>query len=487
LTFARERLALWLAWVLPAALFLATAYRDVGYWDTGEMDTVPYIMGIAHPTGFPAYVLLGWIVTHVLPFGTVAFRMTVISVASLATAAFVIARIVYERFGNAWAGAIAAWIFATGGVVWAHATKAEVHAFATLATAATLYCALRWYRDGETRWFYFGAIAWSVGIATHPVCALLLPGLLVLLIARLHRLPSKTLIGAIALACGIVIAFYAYIPLRSAYVNAHGLDPQRAFGLPAGRPFFDYDNASTWDGLRAEVSGSDFDVNGGLRAIVSPDVYARRGHLYLEALRDEFTWFGLVLLAGGIAYGFARDRFITSVLLVCGAVAVPFALGYRDETDLGRYFMTSFVVCGIFIGGAIAGAARFASWSRPLVPAGATALAVVLGSTQPNFFHQPSDDRPRREIAAVERITDPNAVIVANWAYGTPLAYAAYVDRSFGPRGLDVAWIDDDADYVREWAKTRPVYYVGGIPGSVPGYRLEALSVRPPIYRLVKL
>ena len=59
MTFARERLALWLAWLVPLALFLATAYRDVGYWDTGEMDTVPYILGIAHPTGFPAYVLLG--------------------------------------------------------------------------------------------------------------------------------------------------------------------------------------------------------------------------------------------------------------------------------------------------------------------------------------------------------------------------------------------------------------------------------------------
>lgn len=486
MTLARERLPLWLAWALPAALFLATAYRDVGYWDTGEMDTVPYLLGIAHPTGFPAYVLLGWVVTHVLPVGTVAFRMSLISVASLSVVALLIARIVYERYGNAWAGAVAAWIFAAGGAVWAHATKAEVHAFAALAIAATLYCALRWYRDGETRWFYLGAVAWSVGIATHPVCALLLPGLLVLLIARLHRLPSKTLIGAIALACGIVVAFYAYLPLRSAYVNAHAGDPQRALGLPAGRPFFDYDHPSTWDGLRAEISGSDFDVNGGLRAIVAPDVYARRGHLYLEALRDEFTWFGLALLACGIAYGLARDRLIAGVLLLCGAVAVPFALGYPDETDLGRYFITSFVVASIFIGGAIAGAARFASWSRLLAPVCAAAIAVYLAWSQPHFFAQPSDDRARKAIETVERITDPNAMIVANWAYGTPLAYAAYVDRSFGARGLDVAWIDDDADYVREWAKTRPVYYVGSIPGSVPGYRLEALTVRPPIYRLVK-
>jgi hypothetical protein len=486
LTFARERLPLLLAWLVPFALFLATAYRDVGYWDTGEMDVVPYIAGIAHPTGFPAYIIVGWLVTHLVPFGEVAFRMTLLSVASLSLAAFVIARIVYERYENAWAGAAAAWIFAAGGDVWAHATKAEVHAVAALATVATLYCALRWFRTGETRTFYFGAVAWAIGIATHPVCALLLPGLLVLLIGRLHRLPSKTLIGAIAIAAAVVVAFYAYLPLRSAYVSSHGLDPQRALGLPAGRPFFDYDHPSTLDGLRAEVSGSDFDVNGGLRAILNPVVYAERGGLYLSAIRDEFTWFGLYVLLGGVAYAFARERLSTVALLLCGAIAVPFALGYSDETDIGRYFITSFMVASIFIGAAVAGAARFASWTRLLAPLGAVAIACALVYTQPNYFHQPYDDRPRHAIDMVKVITEPNAMIVASWAYGTPLAYAAYVEHDFGQRGLDVAWIDDDADFVRQLAKTRPVYYVGGTPGSVPGYRLEALTVTPPIYKLVK-
>jgi hypothetical protein len=110
----------------------------------------------------------------------------------------------------------------------------------------------------------------------------------------------------------------------------------------------------------------------------------------------------------------------------------------------------------------------------------------VLARTQPNFYNQPHDDRPRRAIETIVRMTEPNAMIVANWAYGTPLAYAAYVDHTLGARGLDVAWIDDDADLVRTWAQTRPVYFVSGLPGSVPGYRLEAINVQPPVYRLVK-
>ena len=40
-----------------AAAFAAYAYSaplGPGTWDTAELQTVPYILGIAHPTGFPA-------------------------------------------------------------------------------------------------------------------------------------------------------------------------------------------------------------------------------------------------------------------------------------------------------------------------------------------------------------------------------------------------------------------------------------------------
>ena len=33
----------------------------VGFWDTGEFQTVLPIMGTAHPTGYPTYVLLGFL------------------------------------------------------------------------------------------------------------------------------------------------------------------------------------------------------------------------------------------------------------------------------------------------------------------------------------------------------------------------------------------------------------------------------------------
>ena len=52
----------------------------VAFWDTGELQTVGPLLGTAHPTGFPTYVLLGWLASVVLqPFGDPAFRMNLLS------------------------------------------------------------------------------------------------------------------------------------------------------------------------------------------------------------------------------------------------------------------------------------------------------------------------------------------------------------------------------------------------------------------------
>ena len=61
----------------PRALALLPG---VAYWDTGELQAVAPLMGTAHPTGFPTYVLLGWLASVVLqPFGEPAFRMNLLS------------------------------------------------------------------------------------------------------------------------------------------------------------------------------------------------------------------------------------------------------------------------------------------------------------------------------------------------------------------------------------------------------------------------
>ena len=64
---------------------------DVDYWDTAEFQALGPVLGIAHPTGYPAYTLLLWLASVVLqPFGNPAFRADMLSALLVAAACGVV-------------------------------------------------------------------------------------------------------------------------------------------------------------------------------------------------------------------------------------------------------------------------------------------------------------------------------------------------------------------------------------------------------------
>ena len=49
------------------ALYLPTLARHVGFIDRGELAAVAATLGIAHPTGYPTFTLLGRVVAWLAP------------------------------------------------------------------------------------------------------------------------------------------------------------------------------------------------------------------------------------------------------------------------------------------------------------------------------------------------------------------------------------------------------------------------------------
>jgi hypothetical protein len=93
----RERSAAWLvsradaviAAALAAgglALYTATLLPGIGAGDTAELQRVAPTLGLAHPTGYPLYTLLGWLWSHLPIGGTPAWRMNMFSATAAALA-----------------------------------------------------------------------------------------------------------------------------------------------------------------------------------------------------------------------------------------------------------------------------------------------------------------------------------------------------------------------------------------------------------------
>lgn len=462
-------------------LYLATSQTDVGFWDTGEMETVPWILGIAHPTGFPAFVLGGYLFSHLVPIGSVAWRMTCFSALAMALAAWSLFAAALELGIAAPTASLATCLFATTELAWSRGTRAEVHALAICTIGCSLWLGLAYLRSRDIRLLPLASLALALGLAVHPVTVFVLPLICGWAIFALRSAPPwRTVAGCLG-ALLLVPLFYCYLPLRSLQLSLVRADPTLSIGLPPGRPYWDYGHTASWEGFRRELTGSDFSVGGGLGGILSPAAYAQIPARFLPDAARDFGGYGMLLFAPiGLAV-LARRIGLPQTLLfaICGSLAVPFALSYTSEADIDRYFLTAYWCIALLLAAGLQAVAsrivlrRF----RTALPAGALAIvtAINLAANLPKMMEQQREQGARALINRVLAETPPNAVILSIWTYATPLAYAAYVEGTMRDRILDTTWPANDAAHFAEWMPRRPVVILstdGRAPANVAEYQV---------------
>jgi len=113
------------AGVVPLALYLLTLSPTVNGGDSGEFITVAWVLGVAHPSGYPLHTLLAKPFT-LLPLGSVAWRVGLLSALCDAGAAVLLFRAVMRLSGDLAAGVLAAGAFALAPLIWPYAITAEV-------------------------------------------------------------------------------------------------------------------------------------------------------------------------------------------------------------------------------------------------------------------------------------------------------------------------------------------------------------------------
>lgn len=429
-----------------------------GFWDTGEMQTVPYIFGIAHPTGFPAFVLLGGAFSHIFVLGNVAWRLNLFSALAVALSVWALWFSLVEIGASALLALGGAWFFAFMQVTWFHATRAEVHDLALCFESLAFLCVILWRTRGSSRMLAPAAAALGLALATHPVALWSIPGLVVLAFTGKQRVGAALAVRAV-LAGILPLLLYLYIPLRSAVVWHERRDPTLALGLPPGQPYWDY--AHTSGSLQAFtwlISGTQFSPHHSLLAIASLQGF-------MHALSGAAPFIFSQALIGGCAIAcvafvalLRADAPLALGSVLCGFLAAPFTFSYTIEADWQRYLLFLMWIVAFLIG---AGAARIRLRPGWALPALLVALAAGMLWANRGVFAERRDLAGPGYVQNVLAHTARNAVVIAPWVLATPLAYDAYVEHGFDGRVLVTA--DPSADTqarARAWARSRPVYEI---------------------------
>ncbi|MEM7200804.1 MAG: DUF2723 domain-containing protein [Planctomycetota bacterium] len=201
------------------ALYAATACPTVYIGDSGELIGVPWVMGVAHPTGYPLYTLLYAAALHASPWSP-ALTANLVT-AGCAAAAVGLLYVAARGLGSGRAGAAAA---AVGLVVarrwWMQAVSVEVYALdgllltATLAAAFALNAADRVQRPATWRVLGLCAGLWC-GHRPVNVLYLVLVFLWVEVARRRGRAAARSWLHALLAALATAL-LYVYLPIAAA-------------------------------------------------------------------------------------------------------------------------------------------------------------------------------------------------------------------------------------------------------------------------------
>lgn len=469
-------------------LYVASLPPTFAFWDTGELQTVASILGIAHPPAAPAFVLLGWSFVHIVPFGDDAWRVNF----SCATAVAVSVALLYATMRRLWVPPLVSVLctlgFAAASVPWQDATRAEVQDLELLFRVAALFFALRWWTSGRPRQLFLVGLSFGLAAATHGIAILLFPALVPLLVARRlrewHGFASADARGLAFLAGGFLLGLlpYAYLPLRSAAIARAHLDPTVALGLPVGLPFWNYDDPQTLHNFLRVVTGADFDVHSGFAGFTRVFAYPRFAAALVKRLVEGYGFGGCALAAVGAARLLVRQRAAGLALVIAALLPVPYTESYNELQDPSRYYLLTLWCSAVAIGAGF----EFVADLMGLVPfsIGRFAIACVLvGSfltaspARPSLFAQRDNRNAPRYVADVIATTPPDAIVVAEWAYATPLAYAAYVEHAFGNRVVVSASPTQFASLYGRWLRSRPVYIVSFNDAlTIRGFKVTPLN-----------
>jgi len=157
-----------LLFVVSLGIYLATLAPTVVtvFDDSLELQLALPTFAIVHPTGYPLYTLLGWLLTVIVPFGDAAYRVNLFS-ALAASGAVVLVYAVARCLDAATVPAsVAALLFAISPVWWSQATIAEVYDLQGPLTLLVVYTLLRWdaATGGEReRWLVLAGLSIGLG------------------------------------------------------------------------------------------------------------------------------------------------------------------------------------------------------------------------------------------------------------------------------------------------------------------------------------
>lgn len=344
-------------------VYMMTLAPGLGFIDAGELATTASTLGIAHPTGYPLFTLIGHLFSILPIAATVIARLNIMSAFFAAMGAAACVYLVYEIHLN-WlvaktkvkietkgkkkdekplelttnetkaqqataAGIFTGIIIAFSETWWANATSIEVYPLHQFFLPVILMFFLRMLRTDSKRDGFLFALTLGLSFSNHLTTVLLAPACLYGFFARFgFGGESWKRIGKLVLPFVLGLLPYAYL-----FINA------------SGNPLMNWGDPSTFDNFTKHVTGGQYKV-----WMFTGNNAGKQFGEFWSGLPGEFSFLVILLTVASFLI-FTRTIFIHRIhilifLLFLFFGCLFYAINY-DIHDIDSYFLLSYLVIGI--------------------------------------------------------------------------------------------------------------------------------------------
>ena len=398
------------------ALYAATLQPAFGGpEDTPKFQFLGYVLGTAHPPGYPLYAMLSHLFVQ-LPIGTIAYRANLFS-AVMAALSCGLAYVIAQQLGaRRWFAAASALGLASGASFWRSAVFAEVYSLAAFCVAASVAALLAWGRRGGSHRLLTAAAAFAAGLGNHLTIVGIAPACAVYAFATHRTALRLPVLAATALIGVLGLAQYAFIIVRT----------QQAAPYLESRAESVHDLVGI---IRADRYAEQ------RFAFSARDVLLTKVPSVARVIAAELMPVGLVCVVAGIVATMVRRS--ASAALVLGAAAGMFAMIVNMEGDV-KGFITPVVVL-LWPLAALGLESASARFRMPTLVSGAMALALPVTGVAANY--RESDQSAQTTIARFLRQTYANlpdhaAVVAEDYFYDMAHEYFTATQEAGPVRGV---------------------------------------------------
>jgi hypothetical protein len=363
-------------------VYLFTLAPTVVEIDSGELATVQALLGIAHPTGYPLFTILGYLFLKTLfPFRAIyAANLMAAVFCSLGlfffmtSARFVMdnaalfgterispgkikkdkhhkslhakngtdakepAKVPEEELGSLKkmlsiiSGAL---VLAFSKTFWLQSTSVEVYSLHIFLINLNIYFLLRAYafsKEGEKRalrgWIFF-ALTLALGFSNHMTTLLIMPAAAYLYFSRYKfNLSSsyKKLAIMLAVFFPVLVVIYSYLPFRALQ-----------------NPALNWGNPVDLERIFRHVSGKQYQV----WLFSSAGAAGKQLEFFISTLPGEFAIVSLLFCIIGLFEAFSAARKFFFFLLTCFIFTVLYSINY-DIVDISSYFLLAYIALSFF-------------------------------------------------------------------------------------------------------------------------------------------